>query len=100
MANICFNELYASSEIPENINYISEFLQNELHADVYNEDKEIVEANFDSRWAFPKEKMESLYEGLPNKDDIYMRCLSVEYGNDYVAYHKCDEHGWWNEGLS
>ena len=38
--------------------------------------------------------MRKLYESIPNKEDIYMRCLSVEYGCMYHALWECDENGW------
>ena len=38
--------------------------------------------------------MNELFNSIPNKEDIYMRCLSVEYGCLYHALWTCDEHGW------
>ena len=38
--------------------------------------------------------MEDLYPSIPNKEDIYIRCLSVEYGNLYHALWICDEDNW------
>lgn len=38
--------------------------------------------------------MNDLYNGLPNKNDIFMRCLSVEYGNLYHALWVCNSNGW------
>lgn len=37
------------------------------------------------------------HKRLASKDDLYARCLSVEYGMDYVAYWKCNEEGWYQE---
>ena len=55
-----------------------------------------VESQFDSKWSFPEEEMKELFNGLPNKDEIYMRCLSVEYGCRYVEYHECEgKEGWY-----
>lgn len=94
MANICSNEFYAYSENKENIKYIKDFLIRHLMADCDCDDDHI-DAYFDSRWTFPEELMDEMFEGLPDKDDIYMRCLSVEYGCDYVAYHKCEDNSGW-----
>ena len=30
-------------------------------------------------------------------DDIYMRCLSVEYGSLYHALWVCNKDRWWRE---
>jgi len=95
MANICSNDFYAFSEKKENIKTIERFLIDTFEGDVDSDD-ESVTAYFDSKWTFPEELMNKLFEILPDKSDIYMRCLSVEYGCDYVAYHKCEENGWYN----
>lgn len=98
MANICDNTFYAYSEDAKNIDYIDTFLTNNLQAncDIYDN---CIDAYFDSRWTFPEELMNEMFEGLPNKDDIYMRCLSVEYGCDYVGYHKCEDNTGWYDAL-
>lgn len=95
MANICFNEFFASSDDEKNIEYLAKALEELLGADVYGVSNDCLDATFDSRWTFPEEIMNELFEGVPNKDDIYMRCLSVEYGCDYVAYHKCEDNEGW-----
>lgn len=98
MANICSNTFYANSEDPKNIQAIKEFFDSWGDADVdYDDDS--VDVYFESRWVFPEEEMKKLFDSLPNKDDIYMRCLSVEYGCDYVAYWKCNENGWYQQSL-
>lgn len=94
MANICSNTLYAYSEDSENIKTINEFFDNWPDADV-EACEDCVDVYFESRWVFPEEEMKKLFDSIPNKDDIYMRCLSVEYGCDYVAYWKCSENGWY-----
>lgn len=94
MANICSNELYATSEDESNLEFISKFLDEKLYADIYDSASDFIEASFDSRWTFPESLMEELYNGIPNKEDIYIRCLSVEYGNLYHALWVCDEDGW------
>lgn len=95
MANICNNEFYAYSENPENIKTIENFFEeNWGYCDIYNVTTEEIEVRFDSKWDFPEEKMDELYSLIPDKENIYMRCLSVEYGCDYVAYWKCNSDGW------
>lgn len=34
--------------------------------------------------------MIDMTDDLPNKDDIYIQCLSYELGLDYHALHKCE----------
>lgn len=95
MANICENTFYAYSENKENLDFIEKFLNDNFKADV-SIDGECIDAYFDSKWTFPEELMNKMFDKLPDKNDIYMRCLSVEYGCDYVSYHKCeDESGWY-----
>lgn len=96
MANLCSNELYVYSETPENIEVIEEFFSKWPDAEASRDNSEEFEAWFSSRWCFPEKEMQALYESIPNKEDIYIRCLSVEYGNDYIAYHKCEREGWYN----
>lgn len=93
MANICSNSFYANSEDLKNIQAIKEFFDSWGDADVdYDDDS--VDVYFESRWVFPEEEMKKLFDSLPNKDDIYMRCLSVEYGCMYHALWECDMEGW------
>ena len=95
MANICNNELYAVSNCEENIIAIYTFFNN---CDYYPVDINYyghsIFIKFDSKWTFPEEEMEELFDAIPNKEDIYMRCLSVEYGNLYHALWVCNEDGW------
>lgn len=94
MANICSNELYVYSEDQDNLNVIKEFF-NDWDANIEDDDCSL-DIYFDSKWTFPEEEMTKLYNHLPNKSDIYMRCLSVEYGCDYISYWKCNDEGWYN----
>lgn len=95
MANICDNTFYATSVDENNIKYIKNFLQEEFdYIDIY-EDSDFIEAYFESRWVFPENIMKDMFEGIPNKNDIFMRCLSVEYGDLYHALWVCEnEEGW------
>lgn len=95
MANICDNDLFISSDDTNNLEYVKNFMTSKLDADILDEDEEFVDIFFNSKWDFPNEIMDELYKGIPNKEDIYMRCLSTEFGCDYVAFHKCiDDSGW------
>lgn len=94
MANICTNIFYAYSENPKNIVKIQNFFDKE--GIEYDFSSDSLDATFDSRWTFPEDSMNELFKSLPDKSDIYMRCLSYEFGCDYVAYWKCeDEEGWY-----
>ncbi len=94
MANICDNTFYASSDDRQNLDAVIKFFEDEeIYADIQDEG-DYLDIYFDSRWTFPEELMQELYEAIPNKSDIYMRCLSVEYGCMYHALWYCDEDGW------
>lgn len=96
MANICSNEFWACSTNRQNIQTVLDYFNN-------NEDRfdsevtdngDQADIYFNSRWEFPEKEMNELYESLPDKEDIYMRCLSVEYGCMYHALWECDKNGW------
>ena len=94
MANICTNTMYVESETRENLDAVITFFNNNLKYYDYEDDGDSLDISFDSRWVFPEELMEELFEAIPNKSDIYMRCLSIEYGCMYHAFWYCDELGW------
>lgn len=94
MANICDNTFYSYTEDEDNYKYIKKYLETVLKADLYEQDGTTIEATFESRWTFPENQMKELYDKVPNKEDVYMRCLSVEYGCFYHALWVCDEDGW------
>jgi hypothetical protein len=60
----------------------------------YNEENGFSEINFDSRWVFPLQEMEELTASLPEDNDLYIRVLSYEYGQDYIGYHKYTSGEW------
>ena len=96
MSNICDNTMYVYTESEENLNTIISFFDKNFYStdyQLYNHDNSL-DIYFDSKWVFPEEKMKELYELIPNKEDIYMRCLSVEYGTMYHALWYCDKDGW------
>lgn len=92
MANVCENNFYAYGS-EETIAFISEFLKEHFDADVDCQVDELF-AYFDSRWTFPEEMMEELFNSISDKEELYMRCLSVEYGCMYHSLWYCDEDGW------
>ena len=94
MANICTNTMYVESETRENLDAVITFFNNNLKYYDYEDNGDSLDISFDSRWIFPEELMEELFEAIPNKSDIYMRCLSVEYGCMYHALWYCDKDGW------
>lgn len=93
MANLCNNTFQAYTEDSANVEVIKNFFDNWSGSD-YEESDNQIDVYFDSNWDFPKKEMDNLFELIPNKANIYMRCLSVEYGNLYHALWVCDEDGW------
>lgn len=94
MSNICENTIRVYTNDEDNIDYIIKFLESEINADIEEISEGYLEGYFDSRWDFPEELMENLYKGLPNKEDIDITVLSVEWGCFYCAFHTCDKDGW------
>ena len=93
MANICCNDFYAESSSIENLETIKSFIEKGYEAYLEG-DTNTVEGSFDSKWTFPENSMKELFDLLPDKNDIYMRCLSYEFGCLYHALWVCDENGW------
>ena len=92
MANMCDNDFYAYGS-EETIKVIEDFLIEEFNAYTDNQGDELF-AEFESRWTFPESEMNDLYNKITDKKELWMRCLSVEYGNMYHALYGCDEDGW------
>lgn len=100
MANICDNTFYAYSENSKNIDHIEKFLSENFYENCCERiDEFSLDAHFDSKWTFPNELMDKMFNELPDKDNIYMRCLSVEYGCDYIGYFKCEDKLGWYDAL-
>lgn len=93
MANICDNTFYAYSKNRKNIEVIINFFRNWFYSEI-DDSNTSIDIYFQSKWVFPEEHMINLYESIPDKSDIYMRCLSAEYGLMYHALWECDEFGW------
>lgn len=94
MSNICENTIKVFTEDSNNKTYIQKFIKDNFHSDLEEVDSNFLEGYFDSRWTFPEELMNDLYNGLPNKEDIDITVLSVEWGTYYCAFHTCDSTGW------
>lgn len=94
MANTCENTMHFYTTSKENIEYTKEWFNKNLpHSDV-EADNDCIDVYFDSKWTFPEELMDTFYQYIPNKDDIDIVVLSVEWGCYYCAFHTCDEDGW------
>lgn len=94
MANICNNELHVYTEDKDNKECIIKFIKDTFDSDIVEVSEDDLEIYFGSKWTFPEELMDELYEKIPNKDDIDMTCLSVEWGCFYCQFHTCDKDGW------
>lgn len=99
MANICDNKFYIYSE--ENTEKISKklailFEENLYDGEITYEDQNIIEGWFESAWVFPDDLFKNFFDEF-NDDDIYMRCLSEEYGCNYVAMNIYTDNNWLNE---
>lgn len=95
MANICNNEFYLTSNDFANIKYAKEWFENS-DLDCYTEviDDDCIEVNFSSKWTFPDELMQEFVDGIPNKEDIYIRVMSIEYGCYYHEMRIYDGEEW------
>ena len=94
MANICENKMYVQSEDLNNVKYLREWCTENLDGYLELIDDKSFEYYFDSRWDFPVEEMKEMVDALPNKDDIYIRVLSVEECNYYCAFHTYEGVEW------
>jgi hypothetical protein len=95
MANICENELHIFTESIENISAVTKFFNDKFPYCTIDDvgDNNIV-IYFDSRWDFPKQAMGDLVEIIPDKENIRLDCLSVEWGNYYCAFHSYTGDKW------
>lgn len=94
MANICDNTLYVQSDNRENLEIVRKFFNENFEYYDCDDSGDCLDIFFDSKWTFPENLMKELFDAIPDKSDIYMRCLSVEYGCMYHALWYCDENGW------
>lgn len=95
MANICENQIRVCSTDSNNIDFIISFLEENFKGnDIVEINDNEIEGYFDSKWTFPEDLMEEMYDKLPNKDDIGITVLSIEWGCFYCEFHTCDSEGW------
>lgn len=96
MANICSNKFYIYSE--NSIEEISKklttlFEENLYDGEITYEDQDIIEGWFESAWGFPDALFKDFFDEFED-DSIYMRCLSEEYGCNYVAMNIYRDRYW------
>lgn len=93
MANTCSNTLRVYSENPKNLEYVKSYFKEWGNTDIedFSADGGNLEIYFDSKWCFPDKEMKEFVEGLPDKNDISMTCLSVEWGCLYCAFYTFEE---------
>lgn len=109
MANDCTNMFYATIKVDETTDRHEEIYQKivdflEENEQLYHTELDVcfIEAEFGSRWVFPHEKMEEftnkLQEEYPKEyEDLYMRCLSYEFGCEYVDYMIFENGKWYSK---
>jgi hypothetical protein len=100
MANICDNSFYAQSSSEANLDAIERFFNERKEFNArkkYNRKDGQLEYYFESKWVFPKSSMDELFNSIPDKIHIFMRCLSVEHGNNYLALWFCEDKNGWHE---
>lgn len=101
MANICYNKFYLSIECAEDIfedlvRQLEDKFNVEIFYDEYNDDCSFIDGGFDSNWSFPHHLFKGFFESFDN-DTIYFRCLSEEYGCNYIALNIYEDGKWKDE---
>lgn len=97
MANICENKFHIYSSSTKNIeaivNKLEKLFKEELNGEITYVDDFVVEGYFDSRWNFPDEVFESFFDEFED-EELYMRCLSEEYGCNLISMNIYRDGGW------
>lgn len=102
MANICENKYYITCDNSETLNAIATKLDQmfedrlDLDGEITYLDESFLEGYFDSKWSFPDHIFENFFDEFTD-DTIYMRCLSTEYGCQYVAMNIYRDKRWEKE---
>lgn len=86
--------MFVESENRKNIDTVIAFFDEVFPLFNFDDFGNCLDIHFESKWTFPEKEMQELYEAIPDKSDIYMRCLSVEYGCMYHALWYCEKDGW------
>jgi len=105
MANICDNKFFFSckNNFPKYKKFFEEviFEEENGNGEVIDEQNDgnnhhggSIEGWFESRWNFPIEWFKSIFK---EDDECYFRCLSEEYGCDYVAMNIYSNGSWRDE---
>lgn len=95
MANYATNLFFASTENEQDLDKIEAFLDDNFADSFIERVDDTLEAQFSSRWKYPKELIDKLVESLKAKDKIYIRVLTHELENEYVSFRKFSQ-GTWN----
>ncbi len=94
MANYATNIFFASTENENDLNKIEKYL-NETFYDCYLERwDECIDGEFESRWDYPEELMNKLFDQLEEKDKLYCRVLTHELANEYVSFRMFTNGEW------
>ena len=100
MANICNNDFritYEDENIGKSIiEKLEKLFDKHLCGEISYEDDGVIEGWFDSKWSFPIHIFEDFFKEFQD-DTIYMRCLSIEWGCDYVAMNIYEDGNWREE---
>lgn len=100
MANLCDNTFYLFCEnseiLTKIIDKINHLFENNLYGEICACDANFIEGYFESKWSFPIYLFENFFDEFEN-EDIYMRCLSTEYGMGYVAMNIYENGAWRKE---
>ena len=98
MANICTNTFYIawkSEEVGNKIiNKLETLFDSKLEGELTYIDPLFIEGWFTSKWDFPMYIFEDFFNEF---EDVYMRCLSEEYGCGYVAMNIYIDDSWLDE---
>lgn len=98
MANICTNTFYIGCKSEKTneaiINKLKNLFNTKLEGEITYIDPLFIEGWFTSKWNFPIHIFENFFDEF---EDVYMRCLSEEYGMSYVAMNIYRDKNWLDE---
>lgn len=97
MANICENKFYIYSSFIEDteaiVNKLEKLFEEELNGEITYVDEFVIEGYFNSSWMFPDEIFKNFFEEFDD-EELYMRCLSEEYGCGLVSMNIYRDGNW------
>lgn len=97
MANYATNIFSAISENQHDLDKVASFLDDNFNGCV-NRYGDFVDAEFPSRWEYPKKEIDELIASLESKDKIYIKILTYEFEDEYVSF-RIFSQGKWNVKL-